>query len=501
MKKRVIVLGVALVAIESFAQLEMGTPFSDHLVLQCGMKVPVWGTAGSGSSVSVAFDGKSIAGAVNGAGRWRVELDALEASKESRTMVVTEVSAGVVTDRIEIRDVLVGEVWFASGQSNMECPIWGPNPRFRDSNGALVVAMTRLPNVRYCKNAHKWSIRPVPLKSVWHAMTPENLRKQSFSAVAYYYARELYLALDVPIGIVESSWCGTNIDAWTPHCGYEGCDPAIAETAAYEPKGEDAWDHGKDGQRPFTGPHQQPSVLWNGMVDAWVPMAVRGLIWYQGCYNGFEPHRYCAKMHALYNGWSRAFANPDLKLYLVMLAPYRNARIGMCAAQLRFVREQPNAAVAATADAGNFDDIHPNRKEVVARRLAVHALERDYGFDISEDDSPVLENAAFADGKAELTFSHVKNWYLYADDRSLTPPFELAGTNGVWRAAKIVNLKIGYDHKKKSDVPQPSIDGPKIVLSSDEVPEPVKARYMGKDRTMGTVYNEMSLPLGPFETR
>jgi len=95
----------------------------------------------------------------------------------------------------------------------------------------------------------------------------------------------------------------------------------------------------------------------------------------------------------------------------------------------------------------------------------------------------------------------VKDWYLYADDRSLTPPFELAGTNGVWQAAKIVNLKIGYDRKKKTDVPQPFVDGPKIVLKSDEVPEPVKARYMGKDRTMGTVYNEMSLPLGPFETR
>ena len=500
-KTALIFAGVALAALSSFGRVEMGAPFSDHAVLQRGMRVPVWGTADPGEDVTVAFAGQTASATADGEGHWRVDLEPMEASSESREMFVTARRGEAGSSELRIRDLLVGEVWFASGQSNMECPIWGPNPRFRDGGGALVVAMTRLPNVRYCKTAHKWSVTPAPLKSKWHAMMPEELRLQPFSAVAYYYARELYLATGVPIGIVESSWCGTNIDAWTPRCGYDGCDETIADTAAYEPKDESAWDHGKDGQMPFTRPHQQPTVLWNAMVDAWAPMAMRGLIWYQGCYNGFEPGRYCAKLHALYNGWSRAFANPGLKFYLVMLAPYRNARVAMCEAQGRFVREQPNAAIAGTADAGNPDDIHPNRKEIVARRLAVHALRRDYGLDIAEDDSPVLESATFADGRVELTFSHVKGWYLYADSGSLTPPFELAGTNGVWHAAKIANLKVVRDRRKKVDVPQPLIEGPKIVLTSEEVPEPVKARYMGTNRAMGTVYNEMTLPLGPFETR
>jgi len=490
-------------SVASFAKIEMGAPFSDHAVLQREMKVPVWGTAEPGATVTVSFAGQTKTGTADAMGRWRVVLEPMEASKEGCTMTVSSSTSSLQlpTFNLNVEDVLVGEVWFASGQSNMECPIWGPNPRFRDGSGALVVAMTRLPNVRYCKTAHAWSAKPVPLKSAWHAMTSEELRKQSFSAVAYYYARELYMALNVPIGIVESSWCGTNIDAWTPRCGYDGCDAAIADTAAYEPKDERAWDGKRDGRKAFTKPHQQPTVLWNGMVDAYAPMAMRGLIWYQGCYNGFEAGRYCAKMHALYNGWSRAFDNPELKLYLVMLAPYRNARIAMCEAQNRFVREQPNAAIAGTADVGNAYDVHPNKKEAVARRLAVHALKRDYGFDIPEDDSPVLERATFADGKAELEFSHVKGWYLYADDGSLAPSFELADTNGVWHAAKIANLKLPHDRKKNADVPQPLIDGPKIVLASDAVTEPVKARYMGKDRAMGTVYNEMALPLGPFETK
>jgi len=485
--------------------IQMGAPFSDHAVLQRGMKVPVWGTAMPSANVVVSFAGQTKTGTADDSGRWRVTLEPMEASKEGRTMTISSSASNLhpPTFSMNVEDVLVGEVWFASGQSNMECPVWGPSTRFRDANGALVVAMTRMPLVRYCRNEHKWSVKPVALKSAWRELTPENVRAAPFSAVAYYYARELHIALDVPIGIVESSMGGTNIDAWTPRCGYEDCDETIAATAAYKLKEKAAWDDKTDRRWPVIAPHQQPTVLWNGMIDAWAPMAMRGFIWYQGCHNN-GPHErklYYSKLRALYNGWSRAFANSGLKMYLAQLAPCDQNWMGIADAQLRFVREQPNAAVAATADAGNFDDVHPNKKEVVARRLAVHALKRDYGFDIPEDDSPVLERATFADGKAELTFSHVKGWYLYADDCSMAPPFELAGTNGVWHAAKIANLRIGYDRKKKADAPQPYVDGPKIVLTSDEVAEPIKARYMGKDRTMGTAYNEMSLPLGPFEVR
>ena len=480
-----------------FAEIEMGTPFSDGAVLQRGMKVPVWGTRSPAEgSVTVEFAGQTKTAGVDATtGKWRIELDAMEASKERRTMTV---SSGA--DKVEIGDVLVGEVWFASGQSNMECPIWGPNTRYRDGKGAMMIAMTRRPFIRYAKNPKHWSAEPrLGWKAAWRDFSPESFAQTadcSLSAVAFYYALELYGALDVPIGIVDSSWGGTNIDAWTPRSGYEGCDESIKTTAEY--RVTDKWDAKTDKIGPISKSNQQPTVLWNGMVAAWTPFAIRGFIWYQGCHNNDEANLYCAKLHAPYSGWSRDFENPALKHYIVQLAPWKHNWLGICMAQNKYVSEERNAAIAVTADCGNYYDIHPNDKEIVAKRLALHALRRDYGFDIPEDDSPVLKSAVSADGKVTLSFEHARNWYVYSPDRSRDAAFELAGEDGAWQSAKIVNYRKTRDGKGK-ETETDFIDGAEIVVASDKVERPVKVRYMGRPRTSGTLYNEASLPLGPFE--
>ncbi len=506
---RITMAAVAAAAVlPLFAEIKMGAPFTDGAVLQRGMKVPVWGKTTSSGNVKVEFAGQTKTAAIGKDGAWKVELDPMEASKESRTM---KVSVPGTADKAEIKDILVGEVWFASGQSNMECPIWGNNTRYRDLKGGLMTTMTRLPCVRYVKSNRKWSVDPTELSAKWCKFTPENLQLfhrvntnlggpntgVSLSAVAFYYARELYLALDVPIGILDASWGGTNIDAWTPRSGYTGCDESIKATADYQVKKD--WNKETDKKGPIGGPHQQPTVLYNGMVAAFAPMAMRGFIWYQGCHNSGESNLYCAKLHALYEGWRRDFANPDLKFYLVQLAPFNNNWLGICMAQTKFCSEEKNAALAVTADEGNFYDIHPNDKEIVAKRLAVHALKRDYGFSIREDDSPVVKSVSFADGKATVEFDHVKDWYVYAPDRSRKPAFELAGADGKWQPAKVVNYRMNKNGGKEEETD--FIDGNKIVLSSENVAEPVKVRYMGQPRTAGTLYNEASLPLGPFEAK
>jgi len=200
-----IAASVALASAQLFAEIKMGAPFADGAVLQRGMKVPVWGRADkAGGTVKVEFAGQSKTGVVGQDGAWKVELDPMEASKESRTMKVS-VSGG---ESAAVNDVLVGEVWFASGQSNMECPIWGGGTRYRDMKGGLMTTMTHLPCVRYVKSPRKWSETPVEAPAKWCKFTPENLqlfdrgdmggRGTELSAVAFYYARELYLALDVP---------------------------------------------------------------------------------------------------------------------------------------------------------------------------------------------------------------------------------------------------------------------------------------------------------------
>ena len=506
MKKTYITLVAAIAALPIFAEIKMGAPFTDGAVLQRGMKVPVWGKATppagkTARSVKVEFAGQSKTAEIGEGGAWKVMLDPMDASKESRTMKVAVLESG---ESVEIKDILVGEVWFASGQSNMECPIWGGGTRYRDMKGGLMTTMTYLPNIRYVKSPHKWSVEPVELSAKWCKFTPESLQLfhrenggagVGLSAVAFYYARELYLALDVPIGILDASWGGTNIDAWTPRSGYDGCDESIKDTAEYQVKSD--WNAETDKKGPIGGAHQQPTVLYNGMVASFAPMAMRGFIWYQGCHNGGEWQRYCPKLHALYNGWSREFENPALKLYLVQLAPFNHNWIGICMSQNLFCAKEKNAALAVTADVGNFDDIHPNDKEIVAKRLVVHALKRDYGFAIPEDDSPVFKSASFKDGKATLTFDNVKDWYVYAPNRSRELPFELAGEDGDWKPAKVLNFR-KQKGKDGTETDTDYIDGAEIVLYSEDVPEPVKARYMGRPRTSGTLYNEASLPLGPF---
>ena len=500
-----------------FAEIKMGAPFTDGAVLQRGMKVPVWGKviAGEGgmaNKVKVEFAGQSKTAVIGADGSWKVELDPMEASKEARSMTVSEIESGILFDStvgsLVIGDILVGEVWFASGQSNMECPLWGSSTRYRDMKGGLMTTMTRLPNVRYVKCDRKWSVTPQELSAKWRKFTPEFLQLfyrdaasldgsgRELSAVAFYYARELYLALDVPVGIVDASWGGTNIDAWTPRSGYDGCDESIKAVAEYSVKAD--WNAATDKKKgPINGAQQQPTVLYNGMVASFAPMAIRGFIWYQGCHNSGESQLYCAKLHALYEGWRREFANPDLKFYLVQLAPWKQNWLGICMAQTKFCAEEKNAALAVTADVGNFDDIHPNDKEIVAKRLVVHALKRDYGFAIPEDDSPVAKSVSFKDGKATVSFSNVKAWYVYAPNRSRDAAFELAGADEKWFPAKILNYRKSKD-KDGKECETDYIDGSDIVLSSEQVPEPAKVRYMGQPRTSGTLYNEASLPLGPF---
>jgi len=489
--KAMIVLAAGVASIAAQAKIEMGTPFSDHAVLQRGVEVPVWGTAEPGSKVVVEFGCAEVCAKAGADGAWSVKLPAMKASAKGRTMTVAEKKEGFLfdetTDSVEIEDILVGEVWFASGQSNMECPIWGGSPRYRDGAGALVTSMDHLPLVRFAKNNKAWSVKPDKAKSQgWKKFEPESFTGYTLSAVAYYYARELFLALGgVPVGIVDSSWGGTNIDAWTPRCGYDGCDESLKPTASYPVTAK--WDASMK-KGPIGGAHQQPTVLFNGMVDSWAPMAMRGFIWYQGCHNSGEAHLYAAKMRALRDGWAKRFDNPGLKIYFVQLAPYNQNWQNLVAAQTQYAEAEPNAALAVTADVGNFDDIHPNRKEIVAKRLAVHALKRDYGFDIAEDDSPVFESAKFEGGKVTMKFKHAKGWYVYSPDRSIEPAFEVAGADGEWKSAKLE----GVD---KNGV----VKGSELVVAAKDVPAPEKVRYLVRKRTMGTVFSQASLPLGPFE--
>jgi len=497
MRRTVVAAFLALAVSAGAAPLELGSPFANGMVLQRRTAVNVWGWADPGADVAVSFAGNSVRGKAGADGRWRVKLPAMEACGDSRTMTVTD---GKKTVRID--DVLVGEVWLASGQSNMDCPLVGPSTRYRDRQGSLVAQMTCKRTVRFARSSGSWNRHPVekcrnPL--VWKPFTPENLMTNgSCSAVATYFALDLHSALEIPIGILCAYIGGTNIDAWTPAEGTASV-PELKDVTEW--KYYTAADWPKDFNKyPWKSPSQQPAVLWNGLVAPLAPYSCRGMIWYQGCHNfpDGEWQRYCAKMHALFNGWKTKFENDAFVIRFAQLATSFGT---LCQMQAKFEREEPAAAMAVICDVGNKDDIHPWEKETVGRRLAVHALRRDYGFVGIRDNSPSVESVSRDGTNLVLKLRDARGLYVYNADRSVSNNFEIAAKDGPWKRANIVNCIPPRDAKGAVTSEGGTIVDPdRIVLCAKGVAEPVRVRYWySAPPYYGAVYNEVNLPLGPFE--
>ena len=446
MKKVIVVVALAL-AVPAFAKIEMGAPFTDGVVLQRGRAVPVWGVAEPGRKVTVSFAGQTKTAVVSGDGMWRVDLDPLQASKDSRTLTITSPSGKTV-----LSDVVVGEVWLCSGQSNLEMAMGMDQPRYGDGIGRMVAQVTNKPFVRYLKAPDR--------DNGWHALTPEFLTSDWRSALAVHYALELYAQLDVPIGVAVAAVVGSGIDRWIPDNG-------------------------------------EKADLYRSRVAPFAPYAVRGVLWYQGETDIALGAAYTGRLHRLYDGWRAAFKGAPLSFYYVQIAPYdyspEGAYPAFAQAQARFADEEPNAALTVISDIGNFRDIHPNNKWLVAKRLALHALRRDYGYSNVEDDSPALDSAEICcSNRVRLVFAHAKSLYVYNAERTSDASFELAGTNGVWRRAPIVNYP-------KVNWPQYGTLGTNVVeLIAEEVLEPVRVRHLWRRPYAGCLFNQVNLPTGAF---
>ena len=469
---------LAVAGLPAFGEVKLASPFGDRMVLQRERAVPVWGTAAPGESVTVTFGDQCVSTRAGANGDWRVELKPMSACAEPRDLVAAGGSGRKV-----LRDVLVGEVWFASGQSNMECPIWGGNPRYRDGKGSMMIAMTREPQVRFVKMARALSVQPKrDAAVVWRKFLPGSFAEKGveLSAVAFYYALELHNALDIPVGIVDASWGGTIIDAWTPRSAYAK-HPELGDVADF-PVTDKPSAAMRRGVLAGASPHQ-PTVLWNGMVATWAGYACRGFIWYQGCSNVSEASRYCDKMHALYDGWSGEFGNPDLKLYFVLLAPFQRNWFDIQKGQLKFAAEERNAAITVIADHGNMADIHPNEKEIVAKRLALHALRRDYGFGGIEDESPTLKSWSIEGGDVTLEFDHAKSLYVYNPDHSPKCGFRIRALGGKELPADIVKNA-----------------GNRLVIRAKDVTNDiVRVTYLKDPPHFGALYSHAALPAAPFD--
>lgn len=469
-----------------FAALTLGMPFSDGCVLQRDRPVPVWGSADPGASITVAFAGMERTATAGEDGRWRVDLGPFPASALARELKVS--ASGC---ELSVKDVLVGEVWLASGQSNMAFSFLSGNPRDRERNAGLVAELLRKPTIRMAKVPY--AKQPDARKKVrWFPAVRESLVSPQcrISAVALYFARTLEDVLDVPVGVLDVSVGASAIDSWIPSREYKGFVP------------------------PSPGPSRYPpQVFFDGMVAPLAPFACRGLIWYQGESNAKkgEWFHYPAKMKAMTTGWRRVFENPGLSLRMAAIAPCWNPLVPYFnLQQFRIAEDDPLASAVVTADVANLFDIHPNDKETVARRLAAQALKYDYALDIKAD-SPVVTGWRAEGPKARLFTANAEKLFLYHPDwmyrsdigRTEELGFELAGADGVWKQARILNLEktvTGEDRltKRPTSEFRGQISGKELVLEASGVESPVSVRYLFRKPWRAALYNEASLPMGPF---
>lgn len=449
--------------------------FGSGMVLQRDRTIPVWGKAAPGEKVAVRFHGKVAEATAGRDGSWRVDLPALPASSKPEVLVVSG------SNELRFEDVLVGEVWLCSGQSNMEKPLGNRSGQRPTDDAEKEIRNAKHPEIRIFQVPSGG--RPPAgdeLTLRWHPCAPEVVDKMSFSATAYFFGRALREKLEVPIGLMHSSVGGTRIELWTPREAYQGVGGLedLAKIAA------------GDG---ILGKVRIGS-LYQRMIQPLAPYGVRGFLWYQGESNLMEGDGaiYTAKMEALIKGWRTAWHLPEAPFYFVELAPHtysaRKLPEPFSVEALPLFREAqtralsiPHTGMAVITDTVTHPgDIHPTNKKDVGERLARIALRRTYGMEDVVDSGPVFREMRIQGRKAALRFDHADG--LRARDREDLGGFTMAGEDRVFHPAE-ASIRNGW-----------------VVIRSDEVKTPLAVRLGWTELANPNLVNSAGLPARTFRS-
>ncbi len=467
-----------LVVASARAEVRCAPIFGDHMVLQRERAVPIWGDAAPGEHIGVDFAGHSVNATADAAGRWRADLPALVASSEPRALTIRD-SAG---HTLAFSDVLVGEVWFCSGQSNMEKPL-GPRKGQKPTDDyEQELARSACPTLRLFQVPHSGRTKPDSALQRWWPCDATALTNTGFSAAAYYFGRDLQRQLGVPVGLIHSSYGGTRIEAWMPP-GAFASDPKLRRLPLEK---YDAY-----------LPGVQATELYASMVAPYVPFALRGFLWYQGETNGMNAEHliYAAKQRALIASWRAAWQAPDAPFYFALLAPFGyshqkhwakqltpDALPALWEAQLATL-DVPRTGVVTTTDlAGNARDIHPTNKRDVGLRFARLALAETYGRPDAAALAPRFASLRPIDAGRRLELAFAPATGLHARDAAPLTGFVVAGADRVFHPADAT-----------------LIDS-KVIVSAPDVPAPVAVRLGWDERANPNLVNAAGLPALPFRT-
>jgi sialate O-acetylesterase len=496
-----------LTATSASADVKLPAVLSSHMVLQQGMPVPVWGTADAGEEVTVSFGPQKQTAKADNKGHWEVKLQPLTVSDKPQELTV----AG--KNKIDLTDVLVGEVWICSGQSNMEFGMG------RVRNSKMEIAEANYPHIRLFTVPK--TVKSEPASDTigkWAACTPEEAAH--FSAVAYFFGRDLNKDLHVPVGLIHTSWGGTPAEAWTPR-SYLIADPDLKpivdrfdQSIPNYPKAKENYEKkapklladweaavakAKEAHKPLPrkpAPPQDPATspggaghLYNGMIAPIVPFAAKGAIWYQGEANAGRAYQYRKLLPTMIKSWRDAWHEPELDFYIVSLANFQApatqpgdddwAELREAQAMTAAMPHNGQALAIDLADAENPSDIHPKNKQDVGHRLELVALARTYGKSVDYS-GPEYKFAKFEGSKVVIHFNFAEG--LTAKGGEPLKGFQIAGADQKWYWA---------DAK---------IDGENVIVSSKDVEAPAAVRYDWSHNPQGNLYGKSGLPAVPFRS-
>ena len=489
------------------AEVKLASPFTSHMVLQCEMRVPVWGTAEPGETITVEFAGQKTSTIANAEGKWSVKLEPMKVSAESRELVVTGNRQSAIENQ-KCDDVLVGEVWLASGQSNMDFSLSKQVKYFAGvRNEQAEIAAANHPLIRMFTGVAAKAYTPQnQVGGEWKVCSPETA--PAFSAVGYFFARDLQREINVPVGIITEAFGASTAESWIRR-ETMAADPKFKPMldrfdAAVEhfrtnpppvvapPRSEDvnATNAAPAGRRRSSGPRDpvqdqhNATVLFNGMIAPVIPYAIRGVIWYRGesivDANKGGIALYPHVQATLVRDWRTLWGEGDFPFYIVQLAGQEAASNNPLVREAQAtVLSLPNTGMAVTTDIGEAKNVHPKNKQDVGDRLARIALANVYSRKM-EFSGPIYESMNIEGEKIRVKFSHADG--LVARDGTLKW-FTLAGADGKFVSAEA------------------KIDGNTVLVSSPEISAPVAVRYAWVNfPDGGHLYNSAGLPAAPFRS-
>lgn len=496
-KKLLFLFLVLSVKFSVTAQVKLPALVGDNMVLQQNAKVNLWGWASPNEKITLnlGWANNPVEVTADAEGNWKTAVSTPNGSDKAFDITIN------ASNKIVLKNILIGEVWLCSGQSNMFFPVGREEGTWKTGvkNYEEEVKNASFPNIRLFTVALNAS--PKPLEDVtgnWKICSPENIK--TFSAVAYFFGRDLYQKLNVPIGLISTSWGGTKAEAWTAQNILEeetAFLPILQEDAKNEKIHQEKLEayylaltneriasaaNAPKGQlkKPKKEPNKTSYVLYNAMLHPIVNYTIKGAIWYQGESNSGKAYLYRSLFPAMVKSWRDEWKQGDFPFYYVQITPHKGQNAEIREAQLMSLKTIPNSGMVVTTDVGDAQNIHPIDKQTVGYRLALIARAKTYGENKLVYSGPIFSHMKIKKQKAQLFFDYADSGLKKTGD--VLKEFEIAGEDQVFYPA---------DAK---------IDGKTVVVSSSKVKEPAAVRFAWKAVPEPNLFNNDNLPASPFRT-